>query len=292
MMSQARTLKLRALLFAPADSARKVEKAIGLGADAVILDLEDSVAPVAKRDARETAITALREHPDRLIIRINPRETGWYLDDVAETVVHRPAAILLPKCAGPADLLALSHQIDVLEASAGLPAGQIGILALATETAASLASMDYVSVTPRLRGLCFGAEDLSADLGIVARRKTGEFAAPVAAARNRVLIAAAAAGVPAIDTPFPDPRNPQGLLDELESSVTDGFSGKLCIHPSQVSVVQDAFTPSADRIAWARDVRRLLEGGDGAGVAILDGKMVDIAHLKLARRVLTMADQD
>ena len=149
-----------------------------------------------------------------------------------------------------------------------------------------------LSATPRLRGLCFGAEDLSADLGIVARRVTGGFAAPVAAARSRVLIAAAAAGVPAIDTPFPDPRDPQGLLDEVEASVADGFSGKLCIHPDQVTPVQDAFTPSPDRIAWAREVRRLLEGEDGAGVATLDGKMVDIAHLKLARRVLAMADQD
>ncbi|MFE1599549.1 HpcH/HpaI aldolase/citrate lyase family protein [Methylobacterium sp. ID0610] len=279
---------MRSLLFAPADSPRKVEKAVASGADRVILDLEDSVAPAGKAAAREAAVAALRARPDHLIVRINPRETAWHLDDLAAIVPARPAAILLPKCAGPADLSVLSGQIDVLEAVGGLAAGSVAVLLLATETAASLQRMDYAGVSPRLRALCFGAEDLSADLGIVPRRGDGTLAAPIAAARDRLLIAAAAAGVAAIDTPFPDPRDPAGLGAEAQAGAADGFSGKLCIHPNQLEAVAAAFTPPPERVAWATAVVRLLEG-NGAGVATLDGKMIDIAHLKLARRVLAIS---
>jgi citrate lyase subunit beta/citryl-CoA lyase len=278
---------MRSLLFAPADSPRKVEKAILSGADGVILDLEDSVAPAGKAAAREAAAGTLRDHPDRLIVRINPRDTAWYLDDLAAIVPARPAAILLPKCSGPADLVALTEQIDVLEAVGGVPAGHVAVLLLATETAASLSNMAYAGVSPRLRALCFGAEDLSADFGIEPRRN-GSFAAPIAAARDRVLTAATAAGVAAIDTPFPDPRDPAGLAAEAAASAADGFSGKLCIHPNQLEAVDAAFTPAPERVDWARTVVGLLEG-NGAGVATLDGKMIDIAHLKLAHRVLARA---
>lgn len=280
-------MRMRSLLFAPADSPRKVEKALLSDADGVILDLEDSVAPAGKAAAREAAAATLRLHPDRLIVRINPRGTPWYLDDLAAIVPARPAAILLPKCSGPAELLALSEQIDVLEAVGGVPVGRVAVLLLATETAASLGSMDYAGVSPRLRALCFGAEDLSADFGIEPRRH-GTFAAPIAAARDRVLIAATAAGVAALDTPFPDPRDPAGLAAEAAASAADGFSGKLCIHPAQLEAVRAAFTPSPERVDWASTVVRLLEG-NGAGVATLDGKMIDIAHLKLAHRVLARA---
>ncbi|MFH6786837.1 MULTISPECIES: HpcH/HpaI aldolase/citrate lyase family protein [Methylobacterium] len=278
-------MRLRSLLFAPADSARKVEKAVAAGADAVILDLEDSVAPAAKDAARGQAAAALRDRPDTLIVRINPRGTAWYLADLAAIVPARPAAILLPKCTSPADLLMLSGQLDVLEAAGGVKAGSVAVLLLATETAESLKDMDYAGVSPRLRALCFGAEDLSADLGIVPRRADGTLAAPVAAARDRLLIAAAGAGVAAIDTPFPDPRDPAGLRAETASAAADGFAGKLCIHPGQLAAVTAAFTPTPERVAWAREVVRLLDGS-GAGVAVLDGRMIDIAHLKLARRVL------
>ncbi|GJD53476.1 (3S)-malyl-CoA thioesterase [Methylobacterium crusticola] len=283
-------MRLRTLLFAPADSPRKAEKALASGADAVILDLEDSVAAPAKPEGRAAAAAVLRAHPDRLIVRINPRDTEWYLHDLAAIVPLRPAAILLPKCAGAADLLALAHQIDVLEAQAGIPAGRVGVLALATETAASLGSLSYAGVTPRLRALCFGAEDLSGEFGIAPRRPDGAYAAPIAAGRAALLTAAAAAGVPAIDTPWPDPRDPEGLRRESAAAAADGFSGKLCIHPDQLAPVAEAFTPSPERLRWARQVIDLLGEGRAAGVATLDGRMVDIAHLKLARRVLAMAD--
>jgi citrate lyase subunit beta / citryl-CoA lyase len=287
-------MKLRNPLFAPADSERKVAKALASSADAVILDLEDSVAPPAKDAARSAATTLLTSGPARpgLIVRVNPRDTIWYLHDLAAVVPGRPAAILLPKCTGPADLQALDHHLEVLEAASSLPVGEIGVLALVTETAASLRNMDYAGVTPRLRALAFGAEDLAADLGISPRDGEGLLNAPIAAARAAVLVAAAQAQVPAIDTPWPDPRNPSGLETEIAAAARDGFAGKLCIHPDQVEPAVAAFTPTSERVQWATAVRDLFAANPGAGVLSLHGKMVDRPHLKLAERILAAAPPD
>src|SRR4051812_2681866 len=154
-------MKLRTLLFAPADSERKITKALASSADAVILDLEDSVAASAKDAARAGAAKALASSSERpgLIVRINPRDTVWYLPDLVAVVPQAPVAVLLPKCTCPDDLHALDHHLEALETASGLPVGAIGVLALVTETAASLRSMAYAGVTPRLRALLFGAED-------------------------------------------------------------------------------------------------------------------------------------
>lgn len=284
-------MKLRSLLFAPADQPRKVEKALGSAADAVVLDLEDAVGPNAKDSARAT-LAALLPGLRRagLVVRVNARGTPWYLRDLAAVVAARPAAIMLPKCTGPADLQGLDHHLEALEAAAGLPAGEIGVLALATETAASLHSLDYRGVTPRLRALCFGAEDLSAELGVLPRDAAGGYAAPVTQARGAMLLAAAAAGVPALDTPFPDPRDEAGLARETQQAARDGFGGKMCIHPAQLALVNDAFTPDAAQLAWASGVRDAFEQAPEAGVLSLDGRMVERMHLRLAQRMLTGSD--
>ena len=289
-------MKLRTLLFAPGDSARKADKALASAADAVILDLEDSVAPPNKREARAAVAARLRDPgpgpgPGRpipgcpIIVRINPRGTEHYLADLAAAVPGRPAAVMLPKCTGPHDLAALDHHLEALETAAGHPVGDIGVLALVTETAASLHAMDYRAASPRLVALCFGAEDLSADLG-VAPRGPGGYPAPVAAARALTLTAAAAAGLPAIDTPWPDPRDPAGLECEAAEAARDGFAGKLCIHPDQVAPVAAAFTPAPDQVRWAEQVRDGFAARPGEGVFALDGKMIDRPHLKLAERIL------
>jgi citrate lyase subunit beta/citryl-CoA lyase len=283
-------MRLRSLLFAPGDSARKIEKAAAGPADGVVLDLEDSVAPEGK-DAARAAVAAAAPALSRpgVVIRINPRGTPWYLFDLAAAVPVRPAAVMLPKCSGPDDLHALDHHLEALETAAGLPVGGIGVLALVTETAASLMRMDYTGAPARLLGLCFGAEDLSADLGISPRAGDGRLAAPVAAARAQTVIAAAAAGVAALDTPWPDPRDAVGLAAEAAAAARDGFAGKLCIHPDQVAPVNAAFTPSAERTAWARAVQAGFAARPGAGVFALDGKMIDRPHLKLAERILASA---
>ena len=282
-------LRLRNPLFAPGDSARKAEKALGSAADGVILDLEDSVAPAQKAAAREMVAGLLPGLSRQgVIVRINPRGTDWYLADLAAVVPGRPAAIMLPKCTGVHDLVALDHHIEALEVSAGLEPGGIGVVAIVTETAASLLAMDYRGAPGRLQALCFGAEDFSADLG-VAPRSAGVYNAAAEAARAMVLIAAAAAGVAAIDTPWPDPRDPAGLAAEAAAAARDGFAGKLCIHPDQLAPVAGAFTPGGEQVRWARAVRDGFAANPGAGVFLLDGKMIDRPHLKLAERILGAA---
>ncbi|WP_158747385.1 CoA ester lyase [Acidisphaera sp. L21] len=277
-------MKLRSLLFAPGDSERKAAKAVASEADGVILDLEDSVAP-GQKDMARGMVAAMLPMDRAVVVRVNPPGTPWYLADLAAVVPSRPHAILLPKCTGPADLAALDHHLEALETASGLPPGGIGVLALVTETADSLRSMDYAGSTPRLLGLCFGAEDLSADLGIAPRGPDG-YAAPVMAARAATLLAAAWAGVPAIDTPWPDPKDAAGMVREAAQAARDGFVGKLCIHPGQIAPANAAFTPSEERVVWARRVEAAFAASPDSGVLTLDGAMIDQPHLKLARRIL------
>ena len=287
-------MRLRSPLFAPGDSARKVEKAIGSAADAVILDLEDSVAAVAKEGARASVATVLRavtgQRKQDLIVRVNPRGTPWYLADLAAVVPAGPAAVMLPKCAGPDDLRALDHHLEALETAGGLSVGSIGVVAIVTETAASVFTLGaYGGVAVRLVAICFGAEDLSADLGVAPRQPDGSYNAAAAFARAAVLAAAGAIGVAAIDTPWPDPRDPDGLRREAEAAAADGFAGKILIHPAQIEVANAVFTPSAEQVRWAERVRDAFAANPDAGVFALDGKMIDRPHYKLAMRVLAAA---
>jgi citrate lyase subunit beta/citryl-CoA lyase len=287
-------MRLRSPLFAPGDSARKVEKAIESTADAVILDLEDSVAAAAKDGARASVAAALRAvagpRRQELIVRVNPRGTPWYLADLAAVVPAGPAAVMLPKCAGPDDLRALDHHLEALETAAGLPVGSIGVVAIVTETAASVFTLGaYAGVAARLTAVCFGAEDLSADLGVAPRRPDGSYNAAAAYARAAVLAAAGAIGVAAIDTPWPDPRDPDGLRREAVAAAADGFAGKILIHPAQIEIVNAVFTPSAEQVRWAERVRDAFAANPDAGVFALDGKMIDRPHYKLAVRVLAAA---
>jgi citrate lyase subunit beta / citryl-CoA lyase len=290
-------MRLRSPLFAPGDSERKASKAIASAADAVILDLEDSVAAPAKEVARAMVAALLRameEQPRKrdIIVRVNPRGTPWYLADLAAIVPAAPAGVMLPKCAGPDDLRALDHHLEVLEAAAGLPAGSIGVIAIVTETAASVFTLGcYAGIAPRLIALCFGAEDLSADLGIIPRRPDGTYNAAASFARAAVLTAAGALGVPALDTPWPDPRDADGLRREAEAAAADGFAGKILIHPAQIEIANAAFTPSPEQVRWAQRVRDGFAGNPEAGVFALDGRMIDRPHYKLAMRILAAVGQ-
>jgi citrate lyase subunit beta/citryl-CoA lyase len=285
-------MKLRSPLFAPGDSERKAAKALAGDADAVILDLEDSVAPAAK-DAARAMVAALVPTTTRpnVLVRINPPGTQWYLADLAAVVPARPVAVMLPKCGGPEDLAALDHHLEALEVASGQEPGTIGVLPLVTETASGvLALTHYRGAMRRLLGLCFGAEDLSGDIGITTRMPDGSYAAPVAAARAMMVLAATTCGVAALDTPWPDPRDPIGLAREAAAAYADGFSGKLCIHPDQIGPVNSAFTPDAAKLEWARRVRDGF-AANVSGVFTLDGKMIDQPHLKQARRLLAAAGE-
>jgi citrate lyase subunit beta/citryl-CoA lyase len=184
-----------------------------------------------------------------------------------------------------ADLIALDHHLEALETQAGLPVGGIGVVPITTETTAGVLALPSLDRAPRVVALCFGAEDLAADLGIDPR-VAGAYPAPIAAARAMLLLTAARLGLPALDTPYPDPRDPAGLAREAEAAAADGFAGKLCIHPDQIGPVTAAFTPSSARIGWARAVLAGFAANPGSGVFTLEGKMIDRPHLKLAERIL------
>ena len=291
---------MRSLLFAPGDTPKKLEKAFASGADAVILDLEDSVAEARKAEARavtaEFLASAQRDaRTPRLIVRVNALDTGWTDADLAAVVPGRPDAILLPKASHGADLQDVSARIAVLEARFGLADGAVRLHALMTENARGmLNAATFAGKTPRLAFLSWGAEDLAADIGASANRdETGAYTDVFRLARTLTLMAAADAGVEAIDTVYTDFRNMEGLERECRAAVRDGFSGKMAIHPAQVDVINAAFTPPPEDVERAVRILALFAAaGPDAGVLSLDGRMIDKPHLRQAERVARRAGLD
>jgi citrate lyase subunit beta/citryl-CoA lyase len=282
---------MRSLLFVPGDSEKKLDKGLTSGADALIVDMEDSVSADRKREAREIALAFLKNAKRdglKLLVRVNALNTGLTDDDLDAVVPGRPDAIMLPKAAGGVSVTHLHAKLSAREAIAGLPDGTIGIVALATETAASLFTTGtYANASPRLAALTWGAEDLSADLGAETNRnENGRFLDPYRLARTLCLAGAAAAGVPAIDTVYVDFRNEAGLRRECEEARRDGFTAKMAIHPAQVAVINDVFTPTPDAIAHAQSIVAAFEAQPGAGVVGIGGKMYDRPHLVRAKVLL------
>ena len=287
---------MRSLLFVPADSAQKLGKALGCGADALILDLEDSVAPERKEAARAGAAAFLAQTRPlqprpRLIVRINGLATGLSDADLDAVVPARPDAIMLPKAEGSASVVHVDAKLCAREAVHGLDEGAVQIVAIATETAPALfAAGTYRNASPRLVALTWGAEDLSAELGAEASRDTqGKFLDPYRLARTLCLAAAAAANVPALDTVYVDFRNEAGLRRECEEARRDGFTGKMAIHPGQVATINDVFTPTPAAIARAQAIIAAFAATPGAGVIGIDGVMYDRPHLAKAERLLARA---
>jgi citrate lyase subunit beta/citryl-CoA lyase len=287
---------IRSYLFVPADSERKLAKGAESRADAVILDLEDSVAADRKADARQTALAYLKQHAGaanrpQLVVRVNALDTGLTDADLDAVVAGKPDAILLPKAEGGPAVTHLDAKVTAREALHGLPDGAIKILALATETAASLFLCGtYGGASPRLTGITWGAEDLSADLGAETNRdEIGRFTSPYWLARNLSLAAAAAARVEAIDTVYADFRNLDGLRAEALEARRDGFTSKMAIHPAQVAIINEVFTPAADEIAKAHAIVKAFADNPAAGVVGISGVMYDRPHLTRAQRLLTRA---
>jgi len=284
---------MRSLLFVPADSAKKLDRAMTSGADALIVDLEDSIALDGKARARESAAAFLRDvrvstPRPYLMVRVNGLQTGLTDADLDAVAQASPDAIMLPKAEGGASVVHADAKLAVREAKYGLPDGAIKILPIATETAAALfVAGTFAGASARLLGLTWGAEDLSADLGAQANRDAqGRFLDPYRLARALCLAGAAAAGVPAIDTVYVDFRDTEGLRRECAEACRDGFLGKMAIHPAQVPIINDAFTPSAGAIAHARAVVAEFAKNPGAGVVGIGGVMYDRPHLTRAEQLL------
>jgi citrate lyase subunit beta/citryl-CoA lyase len=285
---------MRSLLFVPADSEKKLDKGLTSGADALIVDLEDSVAADRKAAARTIAfafLQAAKRDGLRLLVRVNALDTGLTDDDLDAVVAAKPDAIMLPKAAGGVSVTHLHAKLSAREAIAGLPEGEIGIVALATETAASLFTTGtYRDASPRLAALTWGAEDLSAELGAETNLdENGRFLDPYRLARTLCLAGASAAGVPAIDTVYVDFRNDAGLRVECEEARRDGFTAKMAIHPGQVAIINDVFTPTPEAIAHAQRIVAAFDAQPGAGVVGIGGKMYDRPHLVRAKILLAKA---
>ena len=283
---------LRSLLFVPADSEKKLAKARGSAADALILDLEDSVAAENRPKARGMIQEFLKEaHPQSVLVRINPLGSEDFIRDVEAIVASNPAGFVIPKPDGPHALNVIDAHILTRESLAGLPAGGIKLLPVATETPTAVLSLaDYRSPPPRLAALTWGAEDLAAALGAAGNRdERGEFLLSFRIVRTFCLMAAKAAGVEAIETLHANFRDTAGLERAARAAQREGFIGMLAIHPDQVETINAAFTPSAADVEQARKVVVAFESG--AGVASLDGRMLDQPHLKQAKHILALAER-
>jgi citrate lyase subunit beta/citryl-CoA lyase len=284
---------MRSLLFVPADSERKLARAQSVGADALILDLEDGVAAPAKPAARAQAVAFLSTRPERMAVyvRVNDLASGLVEADLDLIVPARPDGVVLPKAAGGSDVMRLSAMLAAREALAGLADGAVRILPIATETPAALFTLgSYAGAGPRLVGLTWGAEDLSAALGAEAMRDgAGRLTDPYRLARALCLAGAAAADVLPIDTVFTHFRDGAGLEAEALAARRDGFVGKLAIHPDQVPIINEIFSPSPAAIARARAVVAAFAAAGSPGSIDFGGEMLDRPHLRQAERTLARA---
>jgi citrate lyase subunit beta / citryl-CoA lyase len=284
---------LRSFLFVPGDSARKLDKAMQSGADALILDLEDSVALAEKDTARRITadfLRSARSEPSRprLFVRVNGLTTGLTEADLDGVMGAAPDGVVLPKAVGGIDVSHLGAKLAVREAEFGLEDRITTIVAIATETARSIFALGtFAGASPRLRGMTWGGEDLSADIGAPTNRlEDGSYTDPYRLARSLLLFGATAAGVDPIDAVYTNYRDEAGFAAECRAARRDGFVAKIAIHPAQIPVINEAFTPSPEALAHARAVVAAFAGSPGAGVVGLNGEMLDRPHLERAERML------
>ena len=287
---------MRSLLFIPGDDEKKLAKGVGCGADALILDLEDAVSAARKAAARAitaqyvAATRALKTRP-LIYVRVNALDTPYWEDDLAGIMGSHPDGVLLPKARSGGDVHTLSIALNHAEERAGVDRGATRIIAIATEVPVSLLQMHtYVGSSSRLEGLSWGAEDLSGVLGAKANREAdGTWTSPYRLARNLCLFTAAAANAQPIDTVFVDLRDTALLRVEAQLAARDGFTGKMAIHPAQVPIINELFTPTPEEIGLAQEVVQLFAQNPGAGVLAHRGQMVDRAHVVRAERILARA---
>jgi citrate lyase subunit beta/citryl-CoA lyase len=286
---------IRSWLFVPGDDAKKQDKALASGADALILDLEDSVTAELLPKARARVRNYLASHRERsqqqLWVRVNALASGKLADDLSLVMAGAPDGIVLPKVSAAREALEVGGLLTDLEEKFGTPSGHTQLLVIATETPQAMFGLGgYVSIAnPRLAGLTWGAEDLSAALGAAARDADGAFTFTFELARSLCLLAAACGGVPAFDGVCADYRNNDALLKEAARAARDGFAGKLAIHPAQVEAINAAFTPQAAEVAQAEAVVAAFSANPTAGVVGLNGQMLDRPHLLKAERILERA---
>jgi citrate lyase subunit beta / citryl-CoA lyase len=286
----------RSLLFAPGDSEKKMLKASNVGADCVILDLEDSVVESRKPVAREMVTEFLKQGRNPQVsyfVRINPLDSGKFLQDLAAVVPAAPDGIVFPKSNGVKEAISISNYIEILEAEHALPTDSVKLLPLVSETPTAIFTMgEYANGPSRMMGLTWGAEDLGAAVGASANLQSNkEWTSPYQMTRSLCLFAAHAAEVQAIDTVMADFKDLERLKVVCNEGRRDGFTGKICIHPAQVEVINEAYSPSSEELEHARAVIKAFTDNPEAGTLQIEGKMIDKPHLVLAERVIAFANE-
>jgi citrate lyase subunit beta/citryl-CoA lyase len=287
---------IRSFLFIPGDSEKKIAKIDAVRADAFILDLEDSVTPARKTLARDLVAEFLTSRPRahrraQFWVRINPLDSGVTLADLKAVMTGNPDGIMLPKVNGPEDVSEVAYYLSAFEAAAGWEVGSTKILPVATETALAPFRLGDYSATPpgRLYGLTWGAEDLSTAIGASGNKNSGgSWTHTYEMIRSLCLLGAHAANSEAVDTLYVDFRDDEGLRSASRAARAEGFSGRVAIHPAQVDIINEAFSPSGEELAFAKRVVDLFAANPDAGTLGLDGKMLDIPHLKQALKLLAM----
>ena len=281
--------RMRSWLFAPGDSEKKMGKCLASEADIALLDLEDSVVPERKVEARKMVADAIAgaEDKSRVWVRVNPLSSDWTEEDLDAILAAGPGGLFLPKAEGGHDVATLDAMITPREKAAGIAPGSTLVAALVTETAAAMFTTGTYDNTPRLVAMSWGAEDLSSELGASEQRgPDGEYSHVFEMARSLCLVGAVKAGVAPIETVQPEFRDLEKLETRARRVRAQGFRGMLAIHPAQVAPINAAFTPSEAELAHARAVVQAFADNPTAGALQLDGNMIDRPHLVLAQRLL------
>lgn len=292
-MSLSNGFRCRSWLFVPADSPRKMAKALASQADIILLDLEDAVAEAEKERARDICTDFLKAHAaerDRLWIRINPLQSPNALPDLAAVMRAPPAGIMLPKIYGRRDIETLDHYLSALETAVGAEKGATKIIVVATETPDALYESYRYDGIGRLAALTWGAEDLATAIGAISNRAAdGSYDFPYQLARSMCLMGASIAGVPAIETMHGDFRDEDGLRSVATAARLAGFRGMIAIHPAQVELINQLFSPSTEELDEAREITELFAANPGLGTIGYKGTMLDRPHLVRAQAILAMA---
>lgn len=293
-MADTAKLRMRSWLFAPGDSEKKMGKAVAGAADVVIFDLEDAVATENKPEARRMVHEFLRDHPDdraRIFVRINPLDGPFTLEDLVAIMPGKPGGIMLPKVYGRQDVEDLHRYLEVLEVAHGIERGSTPVIVLVTETAEGMFHTGDYKDAPRVIALTWGAEDLADSVGASSNiNPDGSYSFTYEMARSLCLLGAATAGVAAIETIQGDFRDLEGLKARAEKVRRDGYVGMLAIHPAQVDVLNEAFTPSEEEIAEAREIVAIFEANPGVGAIGYKGGMLDRPHLSRAQQLLATVE--